>query len=439
LSRRPAGARREPVEVTIDTLSHEGRGVGRLNGKAIFVHGALPGERVLARILRRRGRFDEAETVAVIEPSEARIEPTCPHFGICGGCSLQHMSEDHQLRHKQAVLLELLEHHAGCQPQKIAQPIRGPQWKYRRKARLGVKLVEAKGGIIVGFRERAKPYVTDCSTCDILDPRVGEYLPTLRALIQSLSIAGRIPQIEIALADDTAALIVRHLDPLGDDDRVALSKFAISEKFDIYLQSGGPETIVPLREFATPLVYRIDDIGMHFGPNDFIQVNAVVNEQLVTRALEYLQPQADDCVADLFCGIGNFSLPLARGTAEVIGIEGDRALIERAEYNARINRLTNCDFRTADLADPKTIAAMALGRTNKLLLDPPRSGAADLIEGLKFSSIERLVYVSCNPVTFARDCALLRQRHGYRLLECGILDMFPQTAHFESISLFVKA
>ena len=424
--------------MTINTLSHEGRGVGRVNGKTIFVHGALPGERVLARISRRRGRFDEAETVAVIEASEARIEPACPHFGICGGCSLQHMSEDHQLRHKQDVLLELLEHHAGCQPQKIAQPIRGPQWKYRRKARLGVKLVAAKGGIIIGFRERAKPYVTDCSSCDILDPRVGEYLPALRALIQSLSIAARIPQIEIALADETAALIVRHLDPLGDGDRVALSDFAISEKFDIYLQSGGPETIVPLSGIAAPLVYHVDDLDMHFGPNDFIQVNAAVNEQLVTRALEYMQPQADDCVADLFCGVGNFSLPLARSAAEVIGIEGDPALIERAEYNARINHLNNCDFRTADLADPTTIAALVLGRTNKLLLDPPRTGAAELIEGLKLGSVERLVYVSCNPVTFARDAAMLHQRHGFRLLECGILDMFPQTAHFESISLFGK-
>ncbi|MGR8920615.1 MAG: 23S rRNA (uracil(1939)-C(5))-methyltransferase RlmD [Gammaproteobacteria bacterium] len=435
MSRR---ARREPVELGIDSLSHEGRGVARLNGKTVFVHNALPGERVEARIVRRRGRFDEAETLAVLEASPERIEARCPHYALCGGCSLQHMPASMQLAHKQSVLLELLEHHAHTAPQRVAAPVTGPQWGYRRKARLGVKHVEAKGGVIVGFRERSKPYVADCHRCDVLDPRIGSQLDALRELVAGLSVARRLPQIEIACGDDVVALILRHLDPLAQADLARLREFAARSGFVLYLQSGGPDTVTPLDADPRPLGYALDGRRFEFGPGDFTQVNAAINARMVERALDCLELRPGDRVADLFCGIGNFSLPLAARAAQVVGIEGDAALVARAAANAATNGLANARFEVADLMSETAVARLALGGPNKLLLDPPRAGARVVIEALSLDEVERLVYVSCNPVTFARDAAVLVDRHGFRLAETGILDMFPQTAHVESLSLFVR-
>lgn len=429
---------REPVEVTLHGLSHEGRGVGRIDGKTVFVHGALPDETVRARILRRRGQFDEAEMLEVLRASADRIEPRCAHFGTCGGCALQHLDETRQLAHKQSVLLELLQHHAGCAPERVAAPLRGPQWGYRRKARLGVKNVPAKGGVIAGFRERAKAYITDCSHCDILDPRLGTQLPALREMLQTLTIAARIPQIEVAFGDSTAALIVRHLEPLSVADRERLAAFAGEHDFDIFLQSGGPATVTPLDSNTRMPAYRLDDFEFTFAPGDFTQVNATINTAMVARALAYLEPANTDVVADLFCGIGNFSLPIARRVARVLGVEGEAGLVRRAGANAVANGVNNCDFRTLDLADAAALATLDLTDCNKLLLDPPRAGADVLLSALDLASVSRLVYVSCNPLTFARDTAILRERHGYTLSECGVLDMFPQTAHFESIALFER-
>lgn len=430
--------RREPVRLRIDTLSHEGRGVARVDGKAVFVHGALPGEEVVARILRRHGRFDEAETLEVLQPAAARIAPRCVHFGTCGGCSLQHLGEDDQLEHKQGVLLELLRHHAGVAPETVAAPVRGPQWGYRRKARLGVKQVPKKGGVIVGFRERASPYVTDCQRCDVLDPRIGERLPALRELIAALSIPDRIPQLELALTDARAVIVIRHLAALTPGDRDTLASFAALHDIEFYLQSGGHDSIEPLLGAARALEYRIDDLVFAFEPLDFTQVNAEINRRMVARALTYLDPQPADHVVDLFCGIGNFTLALAQRAGRVTGIEGERALIERAQANAAANGLHNCSFLVADLAVPERgVASMPAGVT-KLLLDPPRTGALAVVENLDFGTIERVVYVSCNPVTLARDAAVLSGRHGYRLRETGILDMFPHTAHVESISVFER-
>ena len=437
MSRRRAAKPREPVEVFITDLSHEGRGVGRVDGKTIFVHGALPDETVLAKVLKRRGRFDEAEVVNVLKPSPRRVAPRCPHFGTCGGCSLQHMSEADQLAHKQAVLLELLEHQAKVVPDSVAPPVRSPQWGYRRKARLGVKYVEKKGGVIVGFRERAKPYVTDCHQCDVLDPRVGELIEPLRACIQGLSISHRIPQIEIAATEDVVALVFRHLEPLSPNDQGKLSDFASKHGVDIYLQSGGLDTVVALDDVRT-LKYRIDEVSMQFRPFDFTQVNHEVNQQMVSRALNYLAPQPTDRVADLFCGIGNFSLPLARRVADVTGIEGDTGLIERAHANAQANGLHNARFLVADLSDTAVVAELPLAKVNKMLLDPPRAGAAVLLETASFAGVESFVYVSCNPVTLARDCATICERHGFALIEVGILDMFPHTAHVESMAFFQR-
>lgn len=436
MSRR--NRRREPIEVTIDGLSHEGRGVGRIDGKTVFVQGALPGERVIARVIKRRGRFDEAELVEVVQPAARRIEAKCGHFGVCGGCSLQHMDEAYQLEHKQSVLLELLAHHANCEPEIIAEPMRGPQWGYRRKARLGAKLVTAKGGVIVGFRERAKPYVTDCQSCDILDPRIGQHLPALRLVIQSLSVAARLPQVEIAIGDDVVALVLRHLDPLNDDDRRLLTDYASETGFDIYLQPGGLDTVQALQDTTKPPSYEIDGLRLEFAPTAFTQVNASINTNLVARAMAWLELESTDSVVDLFCGLGNFTLPIAARVKAVSGYEGEASLIAQADANAEANGLDNCTFQTANLADPATLASLGVQGCNKLLLDPPRAGALELIEALDLSTIERLVYVSCNPVTFARDSAILTERHGFRLNQCGILDMFPQTAHFESIASFVR-
>lgn len=430
--------RREPVTLEIDSLSHEGRGVGRVDGKTVFVHGALPGEQVVARVTRRHGRYDEAETLEVLRASPRRITPRCAHFGVCGGCSLQHIDEDYQLEHKQAVLLELLAHHGEVEPARLAAPIRGPQWGYRRKARLGAKHVAKKGGVIVGFRERASPYVTDCQACDVLDARVARELPALRALLDGLSIRDRVPQLEVACSDDVAAIVVRHLAPLDENDRDALAAFARRSGIDIHLQSGGLETITPLSAPSTPLCYRVDGLTLHFEPADFTQVNAAINEQMVARALAHLAPGADARVADLFCGIGNFTLPLARRAGQVVGVEGAAALVARARENALGNGLENCEFAVCDLSSAEAVASLALGNPSHLLLDPPRAGAAAVVEGLDFSGIERIVYVSCNPVTFARDAGVLVARHGYRLAETGILDMFPHTAHVESLSLFTR-
>lgn len=430
--------RAEPVAVTIDNLSHEGRGVGRIDGKTVFVHGVLPGERVRAKIVRKHPRFDEAELVEVLESSSDRIEPDCEFFGTCGGCSMQHVDEAFQLQHKQNVLIELLQHHAGITPSRIASPIRGPQWGYRRKARLGVKSVPKKGGVLVGFRERGKPYITDCDKCAVLDPRVGNRLLELRSLIDELSIPAEVPQIEVALSDDAAALIVRHLKPLSDQDKQALRSFTSRTQLSVFTQSGGLDSIVSADGEANTLEYRIDGFSIAFAPAEFTQVNADINEKMVARALEYLEPGTHDRLVDLFCGIGNFTLPLARRSAYVTGVEGEAALVARAMDNAKRNEQTNTQFLRADLDSADAIRALDLSDATKLLLDPPRTGARVVMEAFPLEKITRLVYVSCNPATFARDASLLVQDRGYRLIETGILDMFPQTAHVESISLFER-
>jgi 23S rRNA (uracil1939-C5)-methyltransferase len=327
-------------------------------------------------------------------------------------------------------------HHAGVAPETVMAPVRGPQWGYRRKARLGVKQVPKKGGVIVGFRERASPYITDCQTCDVLDPRIGQRLPILRELIATLSIPDRIPQLELALTDARVVIVLRHLAPLTADDRDRLATFGVEHDVEFYLQSGGHDSIEPLLGAARALEYCVDELVFAFHPLDFTQVNAAINQRMVAIALAHLDPHADDHVVDLFCGIGNFTLPLARRAGLVTGIEGEAALIDRARTNANANGLHNCTFLVADLALPERYRAIMPGGATKLLLDPPRTGALAVVENLDFGAIERVVYVSCNPVTLARDAAVLIGRHGYRLRETGILDMFPHTSHVESISIF---
>jgi len=430
--------RRDPVTISIEKLSHEGRGIGHINGKTVFVYGALPGEEVRAKILRKHPRYDEAEVVEVINPSGERIEPRCEYFGTCGGCNLQHVDEGFQLRYKQEVLLELLENQADIVPSRVAQPIRGPQWGYRRKARLGVKSVPKKGGVLVGFRERGKSFITDCAKCDTLDPRVGDRLPELRALISDLSIPAEVPQIEVALGDGRGALIIRHLKPLTEQDRSKLRQFATDIRLDMYTQSGGLDSVVSIDADEEILEYHVDGLSIGFAPTEFTQVNAQINVQLVERALAYLDLRDKDHVGDLFCGVGNFTLPIARRSEFATGFEGEATLVDRGVSNAQRNSQDNIRFVCTDLSEPESVANLDLKTTTKLLLDPPRTGASTVVNSPVLRAIERIVYVSCNPTTFARDASILVRNQSFRLMETGIVDMFPQTAHVESISLFER-
>ena len=438
--RRRARLPEGEFEARIDSMGHDGRGVARIEGKATFIHGALPGESVLFRYTKRRRSHDEGQTVAVVSASPDRVAPRCAHYGVCGGCSLQHLSPDAQIAAKQAILLENLRTIGKVQPAAVLPSIVNQSpWGYRRKARLGVKEVARKGKVLVGFRERGSSFVADLSQCHVLHPRVGELLPALGALIESLSISRRLPQIEMAMDDEQCVLILRILDPLSGQDEHLLSAFAARHDIVFYLQPGGPDSVVPL-DGGVDLQYRLPAyaISLHFEPSDFTQVNSDINRKMIARALTLLDPQPDDRVLDLFCGIGNFTLPIARHCAQVAGVEADPGLVARARANAERNGLSNSLFYTADLYAELASAPWMQQRFDKALLDPPRSGALAVLALLPKLGIRRIVYVSCSPGTLARDAGELVGKHGYRLSRAGVMDMFPHTAHVESIALFER-
>jgi len=428
--------RREPYVIEIENLSHEGRGIGRLNGKTVFVSGALPRETVKARTTKRRGSFDEAIALEIQVASSDRVEPKCPHAGVCGGCSLQHLPNDKQIAHKQSVLFELLTHHAAIAPAEKLPPLLGPQWGYRRKARLGVKFVPKKGGALVGFREKASPYIADIQNCVVLDPIVGERLLDLRVLINGLSIPDRIPQIEVAIGDSAAALVFRHLDDFNDADIARLAEFQESTGIGIYLQPGGEHTVHRLNDTTIALSYGIDGLTFDFLATDFTQVNGVMNRAMIKLVIQQLQLTATDRVLDLFCGLGNFTLPLARSAAQVFGIEGSAELVNRALDNAARNNIANVSFGHADLADVDAVSKIDMHGVTKLLLDPPRTGADTIVKELDLKTVQRIVYVSCNPVTLARDTKSILEKHNFELVSAGVMDMFPHTSHVESIAVF---
>lgn len=437
--RKPRAVESGVAEVT--SLSHDGRGVARVGGKAVFIEGALPGEEVSFAYLQRRKSYDSAHLTAVLRPSPERVAaPCCPYFGVCGGCSLQHLEPAAQLRAKQQVLLDALAHIGKVAPEAVLPPLTGPVWHYRRKARLGVRLVAKKGGVLVGFREKRRSLITPIATCEVLDARIAALLPALHELIAGLSCPDRIPQIEAAAGDDAVALVFRHLEPFGATDRTRLSAFAARHDVRVQLQAGGPETVTPLDPLGRrELRYTLPEQGIEifFAPTDFVQVNAAINRQLVTRALELLDVQPGDRVLDLFCGVGNFTLPLARRAAEVTGIEGETILVERARENARRNGIGNARFERVDLYNADDAGAV-MRRCDKLLLDPPRNGAIEAIKRLPAPGPSRVVYVSCNPATLARDAEALVHVHGYRLTGAGVADMFPHTTHVESIAVFER-
>jgi 23S rRNA (uracil1939-C5)-methyltransferase len=431
----------QAVTATIESLSHDGRGIARIDGKTVFVDGALAGENVDFQYTRLHKSYDEAKTVAVHNAAADRVEPKCQHFGVCGGCSLMHMAPEAQLAHKQATLAEHFAHFGNLSPETWLEPLTGPLWGYRRKARLGVKYVTKKEQVLVGFREKASPFVAQLAQCEVLDPRVGHRLTELGEMIAGLEAYNRIAQIEVAMDDDNVALVFRNLDPLSDKEQQALVEYGKANDLWIYQQPGGPDTVAALWPEQPQLSYAPEPgLTLNFDPSDFTQVNAGINEKMIQRALDLLDIQQSDRILDLFCGLGNFTLPLARRVSEVVGVEGDQALVHHAHHNARLNDLSNADFERADLTQTelKDYPWAAKG-FNKILLDPPRSGAIEVLHQLADLGAERLVYVSCNPATLARDAGELVNRHGYKMEAAGIMDMFPHTTHVESIAVFSKA
>ena len=427
-------------EVEIESLTHDGRGVARLDGKTVFVAGALPGERALIRYIKRHRNYDEARVEELLSRSVDRVEPRCPHFGVCGGCAFQHLPAGRQIEVKQNVLAENFERIGKVSPERWLPPLGDEEWGYRRKGRLSVKWVEQKNKAVVGFREDNPRFIADLSVCHTLLPEVGQRIDALSELIGSLEARREIAQIEIAAGDDTVALVFRHLLPLVEADREKLKAFGVQHDLAILLQPKGPDSVHPLWPETLDLHFRIveADVDLAFKPLDFIQVNAGMNQRMIRRTLDLLDVLADDVVLDLFCGLGNFTLPIARRAAAVVGVEGDEGLVARAAANAERNGIDNARFHAADLLLNHASAAWARGEYGKLLLDPPRSGAAAVLDYLPRKGTDRIVYVSCHPGSLARDAGILVNRHGFRLAEAGVMDMFPHTAHVESIALFIR-
>jgi 23S rRNA (uracil1939-C5)-methyltransferase len=432
---------REPFEARIEDLSHDGRGVARHGEKTLFVHGALPGERVSVRMTGRKRRFDEGEAVDIIERSPDRIEPRCPHFGQCGGCALQHLPARRQIEFKQNTLLQNLERIGKVSAGTVWEPLVGPEWHYRRKARLSVRYVHKKERVLVGFREQYGRFVADMQECHILDQRVASQLPQLSALILAMDARRTIPQIEVSCGDSECALVIRHMEPLSPGDLEKLRNYARESGLAVLLQPAGPDSIHCLEPQSLQLDFELPEQGicLGFGPSDFIQVNAAMNRKMVQRALALLDPGKNERVLDLFCGLGNFTLPIAKRVAEVVGVEGDAELVRKAGENAAANGIGNARFHVADLDAEPGSAPWLKPRYDKVLVDPPRSGAEFILPHIAATGAGRVVYVSCHPASLARDAGILVHRYGYRLAGAGVMDMFPQTGHVESIALFERA
>lgn len=438
---------RETAEVV--GLTHDGEGIVR-SGKTVFVAGALPGETVSFERLRKRRQHDEGRLLEVLLPAAERVSPRCAHFGVCGGCALQHASPDAQLALKETELRDNLTRVAKIECRKWLPPLRGPVWGYRRRARLGAKYVQKKGRVVVGFRERLAPYVADVAHCDVLAPPVGELIQPLAELLGGLNIRQHVPQIEVAVADNATALVLRVLKPPSEQDLRKLHEFEARHALRIYLQTGGLDSVSelsvadprPVGSAVAPLRYGLPDfdLELEFTPTDFVQVNGAVNRALVARAVELLAPTSGSAVLDLYCGLGNFTLALARSAGRVVGVEGEARLVERARHNARHNAVANVEFHVGDLSKPMEVpAAWLRGPYTHILLDPPRVGAArDLLAAIARLAPERLLYVSCHPGSLARDLGILVHEYGFIAEAAGVIDMFPHTAHIESMALLTR-
>lgn len=428
--------------IQITNLSHEGRGVGRNpEGKTVFVDGVLPGELVSYKVTRKRRNFDEAELVEVLQAAADRVVPGCKFYAQCGGCAQQHVAASAQIANKLGTVLELFTH-AGVVPEQVMPALVGPIWGYRTKARLGVRYVIKKGEVLVGFREKHSNYLAEITECVVLHPVIGTLIKPLREFIAGLDGYKVVAQLEVAVGSDRLAIIVRHLEPLSARDFACWCEFAREHSFDLYLQSGGMETVTKVWPVGQRerLYYELPEYGLRFAfhPTDFTQVNEHINRQMVHQALAWLEVGAQDVVLDLFCGLGNFSLPLAKLAARVVGVEGSEAMVARGYENAALNGVDNVAFYAADLFKEQDTAVWAQQRYDKILLDPPRAGALEVLPLVHRLGASMILYVSCNPITLVRDSVVLVQEYGYRLVKVAVMDMFPHTTHVETMGLFVR-
>lgn len=438
MSRKTSG---KSLETDIVGISHDGRGVGDYNEHVVFIENALPGERVKYFLGGKRRKTYNGQLSEIIKASPNRIEPACKYFGVCGGCALQHLDLVSQLELKHQQLVDSLQRIAKVKPEKYLEPQVAAAWNYRRKARLGVRFVPKKGGVLVGFRERHKSYITSLDECLVLDQGLSTLLKPLHKLITELSCFDHIPQIEVASADNAIALVFRHLQELTTEDQEKLKEFGARYDSHILLQPEGLDSIhqiYPSDGSKQSLYYHVDGLRLKFHPTDFIQVNAKANQKLVSSALSLLEPQARDSVLDLFCGLGNFTLPIAKMVDRVLGLEADEHLVKRAAANAMSNGIANAEFNSINLYDEQLSDNWMAADYNKILLDPPRSGALEVVKRITKINPERIVYVSCNPATLARDTSILVNQFNYRVQSAGVIDMFPHTPHVESIALFLK-
>lgn len=431
-----------PSETQIQALSHEGRGIALINNKTTFIEGALPGETVTYQITQKHSNYQEAKLIEVINASSERVKAPCPHFNLCGGCSLQHMIVTTQIAFKQQTVLDQLKHIAHVIPKEILPPLSAETTGYRRKARLGVKFVIKKNKLLVGFREKSSRYLADLEKCVVLYPAIGEHFQALRELVSSLEIYQQIPQIEIAVGDSDAALVFRHLAPISLSDQEKLINFGKQHSFHIYLQPNSPEKISKIwpADNIERLSYSLPDhhINFLFHPLDFTQINLQVNRLMVNQAIELLELNENDSVLDLFCGIGNFTLPIARRVKQIVGIEGSEEMVARAKENALHNNLHHPEFYAANLDKSQTNPAWTNRKYDKILLDPPRAGAKEMLTDIEKFSAKRILYVSCHSATFARDAAILTQQFNYQLTKLGIINMFPHTSHIETMAVFER-
>jgi 23S rRNA (uracil1939-C5)-methyltransferase len=442
----------EIVEIkhaTIESLDQEGRGVAHVDGKTIFIDGALPNEQVTYQSIRIKPSYEVANVVEVLQASSERVTPKCPHYGLCGGCKLQHMDATAQVAAKQGLLEADLWHIGKVKAENMLLPLYGPTWGYRYKARLSVKYVQKKERVLVGFNEKGTRFVADMNSCEVLVPEVSALIAPLQSMIFELSIRDKLPQIELAVGEadlknggegQVIVLILRTMDVLTESDETLLKTFADTHKVQIWTQSKGPDTIKPFWPEAFPeLKYSLPefDLTYPFKPNEFTQVNPQINQQMVGCAIQLLAPKQGEKIADFFCGIGNFTLPIARSGASVLGLEGLSNLVDRANESAALNKINTTTFGVADLFKMTEESLAALGHFDKWLVDPPRDGAFELIKAISPATAPVLiVYVSCNPATLARDAGVLVNEKGYKLSSAGVINMFPHTAHVESIALF---
>ncbi len=431
----------EPVKVIIESLAHDGRGVAHVDGKVIFIDEALPDEEVEFVYTDSRKDYAEGKVVKLLSHSADRVDALCAHYGVCGGCSFQHVEASAQIRIKQELLVDQFKRIGKVEVPELWPPLIGSHWGYRRKARMGVKYVEKKNRVLVGFRERRHPYLAEIESCIVMHPIVGTKLMALSALIGGLTIKDKIPQIEVAIGDEQCVLAFRVLEPPTDADKERMREFAHEHNISLCLQSKGPDTIVPLDgEPEVMLTYALPDQGLEFKfkPAMFTQVNYEINQQMINRVLETLDLNEHDSVLDLFCGLGNFTLPMAKFAGSVVGVEGDQPLVNHAKENARHNGIENVEFYAADLSKDISDQPWANRKYNKIMLDPSRAGASEVLQHFKKWQPEQIVYVSCNPSTLARDAGILVNELGYKLVKAGVMDMFPQTGHVESMALFER-